>query len=679
MSGDEVAWRARSAVGDLFERVRLTIRWSRFRAAPGISISPPRFRVTDVPVRAATDEASGEERRWRDALIAQADAICAHRFSFLNLHDVDVGPELDWNRDYESGIRCPLGFAQTIDYRDHRSVGDAKLVWEMNRHHHLVVLGRAYRVTGDRRFAEELVSQLDSWLTQCPVGRGMNWRSPLELAIRLINWVWAIDLVLESGAIAPAFERRLIESIAQHTWAITRKYSRWSSANNHRIGEAAGVFIASSYFTALPDGIARRDEAKAILIDEICRQTHADGGGREQAFGYELFVLQFSALAGLVSRSCGDEMPAAYWDRVERMLEFVAALGQGGPPPYFGDCDDGYVLDLGEHDSAHWLLGLGGVLFGRSDFKAASGGYSEPLRWLLGPSGRPDFDAVPDPPNRAPLVSRCFRDSGYYLLQRGQAGEPESISIVFDCGDMGLAPLHAHGHADALSFVLRVGNAETLIDTGTFDYFSAPIWRDYFRGTCAHNTITVDGQEQGRMDGPFLWTRPPRAWCVRWQAADNGGLVTGEHDGYWRLPDPVRHLRTLHLIDRLLMIRDELIAAGRHEVALHFHVADGCDVRPLGAHEFAIVLARTTVELSIDPRLTVRVLRGSEEPIAGWRSRRYHERVPCTTLVCAATFEGQAYFECRATVASRPLDATLRGESRSRALLPLFGCPGRPS
>src|SRR4029453_10619991 len=138
--------------------------------------------------------------------------------------------------------------------------------------HHLVVLGRAYRATGEARYAEALVEQLQSWIDQCPFGRGMNWRSPLELAIRLINWVWAVDLVLESGLVAGAFRSSLRRALYLHLWLITRSYSRGSSANNHRIGEAAGVFVATSYFPDLDESGRWRRESQRILEEEIGAQ-----------------------------------------------------------------------------------------------------------------------------------------------------------------------------------------------------------------------------------------------------------------------------------------------------------------------------------------------------------------------------------------------------------------------
>jgi hypothetical protein len=63
-------------------------------------------------------------------------------------------------------------------------------------------------VTGDLKYAQGVISQITSWLDANPYGYGMNWKNPLELGIKIINWVWAIDLVLDSGLFAGEFKIR---------------------------------------------------------------------------------------------------------------------------------------------------------------------------------------------------------------------------------------------------------------------------------------------------------------------------------------------------------------------------------------------------------------------------------------------------------------------------------------
>ena len=262
MTPGELAWRVRSRIRDESDRFRL--KWGLHPQLPsGLSLYPREgsgSRLCPVPLAAWHNGVpDGLPVEWRQRLLDRADAIAAHRFSFFDLENIDVGDPIDWNRDHASGIEAPRDFSAGIDYRDHRVAGDAKVVWEPNRHHQLVVLARAYRVTGDDRYAAAIVEQLESWLAQCPFGFGMNWRSPLELAVRLINWTWALDLIADYRSMPAGFQRKLLESIHLHVWDVARKYSRGSSANNHLIGEACGVFVATSYFTQLPGAVDSRE------------------------------------------------------------------------------------------------------------------------------------------------------------------------------------------------------------------------------------------------------------------------------------------------------------------------------------------------------------------------------------------------------------------------------------
>jgi len=664
MSTDEVRLRVVRALRALVPRRPVALARP---ASPQLGPWPeltPGFRVTDVE---AGEWASAPERTpeatWRVPLVAAADRIAAHRLTLFG-QERHLGDPIDWNTDHESGRRAPLRRSRSIDYRDPRVAGDAKLVWELNRHHHLVVLGRAYRASGDLRYAQAAIGQWESWLEQCPFGQGMNWRSPLELAVRLINWVWAIDLLQGSGLVAGELGSRLLDSARAHLHEISRNYSHGSSANNHRIGEAAGVFVASSYFTAFAEAERWREESREIVAHEALAQTYPDGGTREQALGYHTFVLQFLLVAGLVARLRGEDMPSPYWARVEAMMEFLAALAEGGDRvPMFGDSDDGYVLDLGGPPSdPRALLGLGAVLFGRADFSTGSPGQEEPVRWLLGRDGLARLRLLKGAPAEEPIRSRAFPETGYYLLQSG--ADRERLSVVFDCGELGLGSLAAHGHADALSFTLRAFGKDVFVDPGTYDYFSLPAWREYFRSTRAHNTVVIDGADQSKMLAPFLWGARARARCLSFSPGPDGGSVSGQHDGYRGLSDPVLHRRTLDLRGRALTITDEIVARRRHDVAVSFHLGEECRVRRIEGNRCGIEVDGAAITLEIDPRLSVDAVAAGEGPGGGWVSRGYHQRVPSTTIVGRGISRGNTTFVCRVAV-GQALDCSDGGDRRA--------------
>ncbi|MCH7838754.1 MAG: alginate lyase family protein [Planctomycetes bacterium] len=665
MTPREVAWRAWGKVcGSLDRPLR---RWRARDGSVGhiLGVNPDEsitasqvlgehFRSGELKFNSA------EARRWKPALIAQADRLVQHRIDLLSLQDLHLGDEIDWNYEYEAGKRIPLRAGASIDYRDYQEVGDCKLVWELSRHHHLVVLARAYRVTEKEQYAQEIARQLEGWIRQCPFGLGIHWRSPLELAIRMINWVWTYEL-LDGGARLPEpLRHQVLLSVHQHLSQITRQYSRFSSANNHLIGEAAGVFIAGSYFTGLKGSAKWRADSRKILVREIFRQTYLDGGTREQATAYHVFVLWFFILAGLCARRAGEDFPEEYWERMERMFDYLDTLTEGADAlPQIGDGDDGYVVDLGGRaDMLASLFSIGAMLFDRSDLKARAGPFGEAGFWLFGPAGRKQFDGLGTVETACPIQSRALPASGYYLLQRGHRGEADRISVVFDCGELGYLSIAAHGHADALSVLLRVGGLDVLVDPGTYDYFTYPQWRRYFRGTRAHNTVVVDDVDQSEMLGLFLWRHRARCQLLRWEPAERSGMVIGEHDGYVRLKDPVVHRRTVILPDddlvqtastvqAVLTVRDEILARGRHDVAVYWHFSEHCRVEQDGNSRFRVSFDTGFLTMTVDPCLSVEMVTGSEDPVLGWVSRGYHRKVPAMTLVGRCRSEGDLLLATR--------------------------------
>jgi len=650
MSPGEIAWRLRSLARDVCDR---PLRAPRVRWAGSYA------RASDANFNETVRIAPSDDGLVPDAdpaLLTRAGLIAGGRLQMFDT-TAAVGPRPDWNRDYKHGVAAPLRHAPSIDYRDFRAVGDCKFVWEPSRHQHFVLLARAWRATGDARYLDAIAAHWESWLDQCPFGLGMQWRSPLELAVRIINWTWTWELT-RAAPLPAELRTRVLASVLLHVWDIARKFSRDSSANNHLVGEAAGVFIAAAYFDRLhPRMPAWRAAARRILCQEIERQTGQDGVNREQAFGYHVFVTQLFTLAAIVGDRLGESFPDAYRNTLRAQHAFIAAQLEAGPAPMVGDADDGYVLDLGADplDPREWLA-VGATLFRDAELKAVAGAFSGTAQCLLGAEGGARFAAIEPLSARRPLRCRAFPSAGHYLLQAGAADHEDSVSVTFDCGPLGYGPLAAHGHADALSVSVRAFGVDVLVDPGTYDYFSRRVWRDYFRGTSAHNTVEVDGRDQSEMLGRFQWGARAAARVLQWRPTRPAPLVQGEHDGYRRLADPVIHRRTVELdpARRAARIVDELEARGAHTYAQWLHFSESCRVRALDGG-FEIDTGRGLLTLSVDPRLEVTELRGSDDPIGGWVSRGYHRKRPSVSLVGRCAHSGPLRLETSMTIeTSRP-------------------------
>ena len=207
MSADEIAWRIQSKSRDLIDRVRIvTGRWPKLQDALSSVPKKPPFRLCVGETGCWTSShLHHEEEEWKADLLRKAESVLENKLSYFNLRDHFHGYPFNWNRDQNIGKDSPLCFAQSIDYRNVEKAGDCKLIWEPNRCHHIVVLGRAYRASGDIKFAHGVVEHITSWMDCNPYGRGMNWRSPMELAIRIINWAWALDFIYETKLFSGEF------------------------------------------------------------------------------------------------------------------------------------------------------------------------------------------------------------------------------------------------------------------------------------------------------------------------------------------------------------------------------------------------------------------------------------------------------------------------------------------
>jgi hypothetical protein len=652
MSPPELAWRVGSAAQGFIDDLRFRLGWhlpegSGFTATCQLTKARTIKLLPAIsPIGCANALPQSLAKVWGHRLCQQADLVVANRLSYFHLMDSSLGDPIDWHRDHGSNISAPRSYAPAIDYRVLSIAGDCKLVWEPNRHAQFPVLARAFLMTGERKYVAALERQWNSWLDDNPFMVGMNWRSGLELGVRLVNWVITLDLLWDSDAIPESLKCRIVESIYLHCWEVARKFSRGSSSNNHLIGEAAGVFVAATYFPEMP-GAKRWHHASAIILErEILNQSFADGCTREQASGYQLFVIEFFLICGLLARKAGKDFTSEYWQRLEIMIGFLGLLKAGGDSlPIFGDYDDGYVFDLGRtRRDPQDLLCIAALLFKRADYLALAPTLSEPAWWLFGAEAVRSYGGQQAKPVSTRLQSMVLEESGHVLLQCGELGSANRISVLFDCAELGLGSIAAHGHADALSFVLRAYGTDLLVDPGTYDYYTYPAWRNYFRSTRAHNTIEVDGLDQSTMLGNFMWGQRATTRLVSWQPQDNGGTACGQHDGYQRLESPLTHSRSIMLdgVQRVVVVVDELLTGGSHTITQYFHLAPGCVIERMETHEFALSCRGQRALLVMDSSLEVSLLCGSVDPMGGWVSDAYHVKQATTTLVARRAINGNS-------------------------------------
>src|SRR5215510_3260021 len=205
----------------------------------------------------------------RSALISKADSACCGRFDLMGFSALSFGEPIDWRLEPLSGRRTGLVHWSRIDYLDPQVAGDKKITWELNRHQHFVTLGQAYWMTGDEGYAVAFADQITSWMDANPPGIGINWASSLELAFRLVSWIWALYLFSDARAVTQELVARLLKFMLLHARHIDAFTSQYFSPNTHLTGEALGLVYLGVALPELESAPYWRERGLKILVEQL--------------------------------------------------------------------------------------------------------------------------------------------------------------------------------------------------------------------------------------------------------------------------------------------------------------------------------------------------------------------------------------------------------------------------
>ncbi|MGH0028732.1 MAG: heparinase II/III domain-containing protein [Myxococcota bacterium] len=386
-------------------------------------------------------------------------------------------------------------------------------------------LARAARRTGDPRYRARLFDLARGWRAAAPIGCrdfALDSWNARAVATRLVHWAVA-GRTLDLAADDPDAQW-LGREIGLHGLFL-RDNLELDLRGNHLFRDAVGLVFANELVGGVPDALD-------WLEAQVDEQVLPDGGHQERAPLYHALctrdLLEVRLLLGAASPDWLD-------DALGRMSGFLAAIALG----------DGEIPLLGDG----WL-----------------GEVSTPA--LLAAAAR-------EVPARPP--ERPERHSGLATLTAGP------WRAVVRAGPHAPDEQMGHAHADLLSLDASCGERRVVTDTGTLLYDPGPE-RDRLRGTLAHNTLRIDGEEQLEVWSSFRAGRRGRArFGGRGRVRTAGGgtwrWLAASHDAYsWRPGLPMHH-RLVALGDAGLVILDFVAGSGVHRIesGLHAH-PDAADV-----------------------------------------------------------------------------------------------------
>lgn len=482
-----------------------------------------------------------------------ADGAAWGVIDLLGSGPVKVGPTPPWRRDLYTGREWPLrhGFRLRIT-RSRGDGSDIRTVWEMSRGAYFLALGRTFWHSGEERYRDTFARHVASWPAANPVGRGPNWSSPMEVAMRAANWVLALLVFSRADGVGAELWEGMLANLFT-TGLFLERYPGAQAPHRGTALELVATGVGLAYLGALfrdtLEGNRWLRRGARILAAEMGRQVHADGTSFEASLGVHRLVTELFDYGGEVVRRNLPGAPSPDYDRrLARMYDFIGAyLPDSGEAPMLGDGDDSRLHAV------------------------SADGWLSPRLHALGLPRLPPIVATP----------AAFEDGGFYVLRAGRD------HLIARCGAVGSGGSGRHDHNDQLSYELVLGGRRVVSDSGTYAYTRDLEQRFAFRGTAAHSVVQVDGREQN----PIVRERPwrvladrTRARALRWEIAPDRLLFEGQHHGFAHRPSGlVCRRRFIGQVGaggrRSWHVTDELIGAGTEPVTWRLHLAPAEVVR----------------------------------------------------------------------------------------------------
>lgn len=576
--------------------------------------------------------------------IQEAEAILSHRVRVFD--DLsDLGGRIGWHSDPLAGVPWPMAHFSRVplvlagssrwDLAERPARGpDIRVVWELNRMHHLTTLGRAYALSSDERFAEEFLLQLVSWYEQNPPRFGVNWVVAMEAAIRAINLIAAAGLFRGSRLVSEDSVRLMLKLLLAHGRHIRRNLERRrGGSSNHYLSNLVGLFAIGLMLPQFCESSEWVRISVAGLLEEMDGQVLPDGVDYEGSTGYHRLVLEIYALFFTMCRAGDISLPGRSWERLRGMFDFVRHyLKPDGTAPLIGDSDDGRILRFKTRPAVDhsYLMSFASALFEDDGFRP-SGGIDEEAIWWFGVPATEAFDraaAANTPESRGYPEAQIF----VQRAQSGETGPEQQLYAIIDCGDNGARGHGSHAHCDAMSLELYACGQTFLRDPGTFAYTGSERWRNAFRSTAYHNTVRVDGEEISELRPGWLFALGSnvRPRINRWQSDSERDVLDAEHDGYARLPEPVVHRRIVTFDKRegYWTIEDELTGRGEHTFEFCFLFEPGIEV--VTGEGGRIAARGRLAELAVIPASAHDL---EVEPVSRWVSLSYGKAEPASGVV----------------------------------------------
>lgn len=466
-------------------------------------------------------------------------------------------------------------------------VNDNEYTFHLNRMHHWKTMCEAYSLTGDLKYAEKTVQELNDWIDHelCPAlqdetgayildcfSERSPWRA-LEVGIRgYRTWPIVIELLADTPCMTEALLEKLLPCIYVHCRILFEiSPLLWPKADhNHYLMENLGLLSFSCLFPEMKDSEVFRNHALRELDRCMENQCTPCGGQIEGCPSYHNGCVYWFAIRNVVSKKYNMEESQYYNHTLDSMFlhSIHATRACGGNFPW-GDSHTNTGTVCNAAMSCYMASG------DRSYLAVAAHFY--PIASIL--------SVIRDNLWRIPDILRLKEDMAW-AEENPQCPE---LPLLAWQRDLNQVFLRTSWEKDAVSLMTAcrtpVQNRHAHMDPGGFDFtaFGLPLISDpgiytykddenryFFKRTASHNCLTVNEKDAWEYKGSWAYG-PQKSGCIcAVEETEGVTCITSRHENY----DPAIVTRHLALVDnRFLVVIDHVSGLSQTDtVQIHYHL-----------------------------------------------------------------------------------------------------------
>lgn len=536
--GKKVIFKTREKIANIWEATKFSTSRNKIKDIKFVKSNGKNFTADKKEIL----EFYNTNNHIKNKIIKEANRIISNEFDFLGIK-IQMQDEIQWNKDFKSGYVWKNKYYKFINLNS-KGPMDIKIPWELSRLHFLIILGKAYVITGNEKYYIKFEDTILHWINSNPYKKSVNWTCAMDVAIRSINIIVAKELFQDK--IGDQFELKLNNLIYSHGEFILENLENHEPRSNHYISDLIGLFWIGIYFKGNEFGDNLIEFAIKELEGEVETQINNDGTNYEAATSYHKLVLELLLFTIIYGEKNKVFFSLICLNKIKKMCEFMYnILKPNNIIPLIGDNDDGRLIILGSYyewdrRDPRYLLSISSIFFNEDRYMFNDEDSVESIAIVFGNR------TINNVKNKK-YLSKKYEDGGFYILRNNR------IYCLVRCGELSMRGHGGHSHNEQLSIELNIDGIDIFIDPGTYTYTSDYAKRNKFRSTLMHNTVQIGEYEQNDINfwNIFELKEQTFAQCLKF---DYSSFI-GTHKGYLN-KYKCNHIRCIDVYEEKIIIKD---------------------------------------------------------------------------------------------------------------------------